>query len=446
MPDPQQQQRFSDDEMAQLANDPTFTDADWKLLSEPERMRFLKAKSTRIGSTPAGPDAANARPFQMPMPLAPPPSQGEPLNLFGSIAKVPGTWESALPAPLAFIDSFLPQAKPLTIPLAGLLGGVGSVADDFRAGTPLDVGSFIGGAGRQSALEAVGRMIGGPVAKGVTKLGLPGADKAAVQAAVDLGPFRSANSARDAATTAGRAISERLDSFGPVTIPKSDLFSGADAVAQKAVNRSLAPRTTGAAFRSEVGDSLGQLPDQLTPQRVNQIKQGAREGYTQLQRRKLQGAAITPGDQVQQLAGNNAQRLLETLDDQLRPNGATSLADINQKSGGLQSLLQYMGARGNGNTADGLLGRMALGSVVGGLAAAPFTDSYSRYGAASLPTALAFGLAPTLPGRMAQVAGAALPPLARGTTLMINSLRQQPDTDATPADPAAPNVRRRQPR
>jgi hypothetical protein len=432
--------------MQNLANDPAFTDDDWKLLTEPERVRFLKAKGTRIGSTPptAAPDATAQR-FQL-GPIAPPPSDGPPINIFGHVAKLPGTAESLLPAPLAFIDSLLPAAKVATVPLAGLLGGVGSVVDDFRAGTPVDIGSFVGGAGRQAALEGVGRFLGGPVAKGVTKLGMPGADKAAVQAAVDLGPFRTANSARDAATAAGRAISERLDSFGPVTIPKSDLFSGVDAVAQKAVNRSMAPSTTGAAFRSEVGDSLGQLPDQLTPQRVNQIKQGAREGYAQLQRRKLQGAAITPADQVQHLAGNNAQRVLETLDDQLRPDGATSLADINQKSGGLQSLLQYMGARGNGNTADGLLGRMALGSVVGGLAAAPFTDSYSRYGAAGLPTALAFGLAPTLPGRLAQVAGAALPPLARGTTLMINSLRQPPDTDATPADPVAPNVRRRQPR
>jgi hypothetical protein len=445
MPDPQQQQRFTDQEMQNLANDPAFTDDDWKLLTEPERVRFLQAKGTRIGSTPPAMDA-DAGHFQMPSPLAPPPSTGEPLNLFGSVAKIPGTLESALPAPLAFIDSFLPQAKPLTIPLAGLLGGVGSVADDFRAGTPLDVGSFLGGAGRQAALETVGRALAGPAAYGLTRAAMPGAESRAVRAAVDAGPFRTANTMRDAAAAAGKAIDDRLANYSGVQIPTSQLFDGADALIAKTAGQSMKENDVRALMRDEINDSLRQLPSSVSPQRANALKRGARVGYESITRRQIQNAPVSPPTKIQSLVGDNAQKLLEDLDDAMRPAGAPSLADINARSGALQSLQRYSRERADSGPGS-MLGRMALGSTIGGLAAAPFDGGYERYGAVGLPAGLMFALAPSAPGRLAQIAGASLPPLARGTTMLINSMRQQPDSDATTADDsAAPNVRRRQPR
>ncbi len=410
-----QGQSFSDEDIQQLANDPLFNDADFRRLSEGDRVRYLKAKGGKPvdGQFKLGPSL--------------PPSAGEPMNPFGHIAKVPGKYESLLSMPASVVGA-VPMLRGLSIPAAAVLGGAGSVLDDLSEGNGLELGSFIGGAGRQGALQATGDLLAGPTAKLTMGAAMPGAERRAVEAALETGAGTNLNKAYGAAKSVGNEISNRVAQLPDIGAAPDALLEGAPDLVAKTMRRSAKPLSTKNAMETEIDDIAKQTPDVLSAADVLEKKRGAREGYEALLNKQVKNAPVSPPSKVQELYGNNAQKILESLDQAAyKPNAfEDSLGDINKRAGGIQSLIEYLSSRGDRNAMDGLLPRFFLGTLLGAAPGYAMGDGMERYGPMGIAGGAALGLAPATTARILQLLGRSVPPVARGTTAIVGMQRRKP--------------------
>jgi hypothetical protein len=437
---------ISDSDMVELAGDAQFGPDDFRRMSEPDKVRYLKAKGSgpfNPGPLTLGPKMPGAMPSDLSM------DGRATFNPMRTIAKMPGTVESYLPLPLA-LAGMVPALKGLTIPIAAGLGGVGSVIDDIRDkgfGNTDYAGSFIGGAARQGALQGVGNLIAGPAAKLTMTSALPrGTERRAVDAALSTGATNLPKAYAALKGVSGE-VSDRIAAFGNRYIPRDVLTHGADDLINATAGQSMKENATRTAMQGELADVLhgGDVPGlipgtsftpPLTPTQILAKKQGARVGYDALQSKITNNAAVAGPTKIQALVGNNAQRALEGLDSSVyKPNFMEdSLADINQRSGAIQSLIQSL--KGAGNDYSRFAPRAAtgafLGSLAGGATGLSGDEGFSRWGWPGIVGGAALGLFPAATAFGVQRVGQAIPPLVRAATGDLSIRRRQPQDNQQP--------------
>lgn len=352
-------------------------------------------------------------------------------TLAGSTLKAPGMGESLATLPMMLAD-FLPGvriAKPLTVPLAGTLGGLGEGAEQLFTDKPFNISDILGAILRQGGIEGVGRGVEG-AARPLMALGLPGAKKQAVTAALEEGIGRNLNKARSVSGTLSEQVANRV---APMQIPLDEALAPTSAAINKAVGESPRPIDTYRALTDELNAIKGQNAPVLSGAEALAKKRGAGRGFEATARKELAGREVQPPSVIEEALRSGLKTAMEERDPVQGLLGQP-LRRLNERSGNVAELIKYLDPaqkREPLSNVLGMLSRSALGGAIGGGAGALTGSNNGAGEGAALGALLAANPgAAALSARVVRRAGQALPPLVRGTSVTIDSLKRRPLNEA----------------
>jgi hypothetical protein len=385
----------------------------------PQAVVDAKAKELydQARQAPTGQQGPSAL-LQAPPRLTGPDPRGDQPTIASGILHAPGTGESLATLPLVaanFVPGLNIADKPITIPLAAALGGLGEAGEQAVTSKPWSLNDIMGAAIRQGGLEATGRTIAAGGRPLMSMFGVPGASKSAVTAAIDEGIGRNLNKAQEVASGLSGQIQAKV---APMSIPIDEALAPAGAAVNRAVTRSSRPLDTYAALQAEEAAIRGQNAPVWSGAEALAKKQGAGEGYESIMRKQLQGQMPAPPSLMEESLRRGLQAAMETRDPAIGP--------LNQRLGNVVELIKYLKPEQQKEAVDTiarLATRGAIGAGVGGALGSAFDEKGpgAMLGAvmAASPTAGA------ITARGVKAAGELLPPLVRGTSLVIPSIRRR---------------------
>lgn len=379
--------------------------------------------------------------------------QGPPADRPGTEPMNPSTWanqgtfEAMFALPVSFAG-MVPAAKPFTVPAAAALGGIGAGVDTVRSGR-FAISDIMGGIARQGLMEAGGKMLAGPAARGMARGVMPTLSDAGADTALSARKIydprlvgRNAEAAGQKVADRGARVTESIEAIdrqhgNRPFIDRSELHAGAPAVRDKRVGRSMEEAETGRKFDVQLRKERGGA-QKLTAAEVLEKKRGADEDYAALDRSLKAGKGTDAKKATKKLVGNNARRVLEDADEaRLKPLMEQlrfgNLHQQNEKLGGAVNLKRAIETQAPGSR-GGLLMRAGLGSLAGGAAGAAYDMTQgndissgsilNRYGPMGVSTGIAYGAAPFVSAKALRLLGQSVPSAARLQELLAELERE----------------------
>lgn len=382
----------------------------------PKDVVDAKAKELydRARQAPTGAQGPGAL-LQAPPRLTAPDPRGDQPTIASGIMHAPGMGESLATLPLVaanFVPGLNIADKPITIPLAGVLGGLGEAAQQAVTDKPWSLNDIMGAAIRQTGLEATGRTIAAGGRPLMSMFGVPGASKNAVTAAIDEGIGRNLDKAQNVA----RGLSGQIQAkVAPMSIPIDEALAPAGAAVNRAVSRSSRPLDTYAALNAEEAAIRGQNAPVWSGAEALAKKQGAGEGYEAIMRKQLHGQMPNPPSLMEESLRRGLQGAFEARDPTLGP--------LNQRLGNVLDLIKYLKPEQQKEAVD-TIARLATRGAIGGAVGGAFGSAFDEKGPGALAGAV-MAASPTvgaITARGVQALGNALPPLVRGASIAIPSM------------------------
>lgn len=368
------------------------------------------------------------------------PQESDTPTFLNSLVKTPGTGESLAALPVSLVD-LLPGGKalkPFTVPAAGLLGATGEGAEQLLTGKPFNISDIVGAGVRQGGLELAGRGLEAGARPIMSLFGLPGAKKAAVTAALDEGIGRNLDKSRAVAADLANAVRDRVSTLPDV--PLDEILQGVPARINREVSQSTLPISTHAALTDAEQAIRAENAPILSALETQAKKQGAGRGYELVDKKIVNNREITPTTLLQEEFRRGAKDALDARDAAalasqgiVRRTITPSLPQLNERLGNVSALTKYLDPAQEKElgSALGLASRAALGAAVGGGASrAAGGDYLTDSGVAALSALMAANpTAAANVARLVRAAGQTLPPLTRGTTAVIGSIRRKTEPD-----------------
>lgn len=289
------------------------------------------------------------------------------------LLEAPGEWESNLSIPGGLMGWF-PALKPLSIPAAGIGGAVGAGIDsakDPKRGFSIE--QMLQGLIRQGGMEATFSGLAGKGAEHTLMAG-KGMNLAAAKGALTrsarhpLGPGLSMDATFDSIKRTGKNVTDRIDSFSDLKVPRVSLASGAGKLIKKeAAKAPGAEFAAGKALVKDLKEMVKGGPKALDAPALQAQKQGGHTGFEAFTKAESENRAVGGSARLRKLWGDNAQRILEkhdlanrTVKDRLT---TPTLKDMNKNLGNFKELQQFLDPNKAGGT--NVLKRMFMGGAVG---------------------------------------------------------------------------------